>query len=347
MPKIVGGSERVVDFEGLTIDELAGNVATKEDRISIALVKVKQPSSEPWLTLDYDEWMCVLKGRMVLLSEDGAKEMEVAAGQTVFIARGERFRPTFPDGDTEYVPVCLPAFRPDRCIREDGPESEVSAKLQKLHGDAQGKATAKAKAGEQPPEVLYHMCEKVRWEAAKAAGQAYYPPTFEGQIAGRHTQIAPTACVGPRTPCLPSLQLTPRAICSPRAVDGNYTHATGVPPRLIETANHVRAFGSPQVLKRWLAFTYRCSLLIPHVTFSSPLGERSHTTRSHHTLPPHTPTTHSYHTLIPHTHTTRSHHTLLSHALPLGAVLPGRAGRMDLPRDDTNRSASLWHLCAR
>ena len=23
---------------------------------------------------------------------------------------GERFRPTFPDGDTEYVPVCLPAF---------------------------------------------------------------------------------------------------------------------------------------------------------------------------------------------------------------------------------------------
>ena len=118
MPKIVGGSQTVVDHEGLTIDELAGNVATQNDRISIAHVKVANASSEPWLTLDYDEWMCVLKGRMVLLYGDG-KELEVSHGQTVFIERGERFRPTFPEGGTEYVPVCLPAFRPDRCVREE------------------------------------------------------------------------------------------------------------------------------------------------------------------------------------------------------------------------------------
>ena len=31
MPKIVGGSQTVVDHEGLTIDELAGNVATQND----------------------------------------------------------------------------------------------------------------------------------------------------------------------------------------------------------------------------------------------------------------------------------------------------------------------------
>ena len=135
MPRIVGGSARVVDFEGLTIDELAGNVATNEDRISIALVKVAEPSSEPWLTLDYDEWMCVIKGRMVLLHDgEGDEQTEVSAGQTVFIARGERFRPTFPEAGTEYIPVCLPAFRPDRCVREEGANSEVSAKLQKLHG---------------------------------------------------------------------------------------------------------------------------------------------------------------------------------------------------------------------
>ena len=53
MPHIVGASQRVVDHEGLTIDELAGNVATSSDRISIALVKVANASSEPWLTLDY------------------------------------------------------------------------------------------------------------------------------------------------------------------------------------------------------------------------------------------------------------------------------------------------------
>ena len=110
MPKIVGGSQTVVDHEGLTIDELAGNVATQNDRISIAHVKVANASSEPWLTLDYDEWMCVLKGRMVLLYEDGNKELEVKAGETVYIEQGERFRPMFPDGGTEYIPVCLPAL---------------------------------------------------------------------------------------------------------------------------------------------------------------------------------------------------------------------------------------------
>ena len=204
MPKIIGGSSRVVDFEGLTIDELAGNVATKEDRISIALVKVAKPTSEPWLTLHYDEWICVLKGRMVLLYEDGAKQLEVGAGQTVMIAQGERFKPTFPDAGTEYVPVCLPAFRPDRCIREEEGESgTVSVNLKRLHaGDDKPSAAAQpaAEPAAEPAEVLYHMCEAWRWEAAKQRGEAYFPPTF--------------------------------------VVDGNYTHATAVPSRLITTANH-------------------------------------------------------------------------------------------------------------
>ena len=51
MPKIIGGSQRVVDDgKGLTIDELAGNVATSDDRISIAHVEIKGPTSEPWVT---------------------------------------------------------------------------------------------------------------------------------------------------------------------------------------------------------------------------------------------------------------------------------------------------------
>ena len=126
MPKIVGGLSRVVDDgHGLTIDELTGNVATKEDTLSIAMVKIAAPTAEPWLTLHYDEWMCVLKGRVVLKFDDGNSELEVKGGQTVFIGKGERFKPEFPDAGTEYIPVAIPAFRPDRCIREDG-NSEVS-----------------------------------------------------------------------------------------------------------------------------------------------------------------------------------------------------------------------------
>ena len=44
------------------------------------------------------------------------------------------------------------------------------------------------------------MTTAAEWDEAKAKGHAYYPKTFEA--------------------------------------DGDYTHATGVPSRLIETANH-------------------------------------------------------------------------------------------------------------
>ena len=161
MPHIVGATQRVVEHGGITIDEMCGNASTNEDRISIALVKVAEPSSEPWLTLHYDEWMCVLKGRMVLLHGDG-KELEVKAGETVFIAKGERFRPTFPEAGTEYVPVCLPAFKPERCIREEEEGSAVSKRLAELHSNKKPRTDAppSSDAPSAPgAEVLYHMCQ--------------------------------------------------------------------------------------------------------------------------------------------------------------------------------------------
>lgn len=197
MATIVGGSTRVVDADGLSIDELAGNVATKQDTISIALVKARAGTSEPWLTLHYEEWIAVLKGQVVIALHDGGS-VTVEAGKTVHVAAGTRFKPSFPV-DTEYIPVCLPAFRPDRCVREDDSAASeaIAAKLRSLHGSAQACAPSSTDA---KPEVLYHMTTKASWEAAKASGKAYYPATFE--------------------------------------VDGFYTHATGVPSRLVTTANH-------------------------------------------------------------------------------------------------------------
>ncbi|QDZ22675.1 hypothetical protein HOP50_08g52230 [Chloropicon primus] len=190
MPKIVGRHEVVADAPEFQITELAGNVASKDDRISIARVVIHGPGSEPWLTLHYDEWICMLEGRMVLHSSDGGK-VEVGAGDTVLVEKGERFKPEFLEAGS-YVPVCLPAFSPDRCIREDEDEAgeAISRKLKELH---------KAEV-EERPEVLFHMTEKKLWEKCVETGEAYYPPTFEE--------------------------------------DGFYTHATGVPSRLIETANH-------------------------------------------------------------------------------------------------------------
>lgn len=193
---IVGTKQRVVDAGSFTIDELAGNVATKSDRISIAFVTAAAGTAEPWLTLHYDEWMCVLKGELTIEQENVAP-LIVPAGSTVFIEKETRFRPSFKQ-DTEYVPVCLPAFRPDRCIREDeNAEGEaVAKKLRTLHNSE----TCKAPGGEKAkPEVLYHMTTKAEWDNALKEG-VYYPQSYEK--------------------------------------DGFYTHATGVPTRLISTANH-------------------------------------------------------------------------------------------------------------
>ena len=82
--------------------------------------------------------------------------------------------------------MCLPAFRPDRCIREDDTErsENVSTKLQALHATPTPETAAPVLApGEDAkPEVIYHMCVKSDWEAAKASGEAYYPPTFTEDV---------------------------------------------------------------------------------------------------------------------------------------------------------------------
>jgi len=199
--RVVGSASRVVEAPGFSIDELVGNVATGQDTISVARVSAKAGTSEPWLTVHYTEWLCVTSGTMVITpgTADGSAgaPVEVKAGQTVEIAPGTRFQPSFP-ADTEYIPVCLPAFRPDRCVREDTDATgeAIAKKLKKLHCVP----PAGGGGAEAAPEVLYHMCPARDWEAAKQAGGAYYPPTF--------------------------------------AEDDHLTHATGVPSRLVATANH-------------------------------------------------------------------------------------------------------------
>jgi len=205
MPQIIGKAQTVVNHDGLQIDEYAGNIGSSSDTISIALVTITKPTSEPWLTLDYDEWMCVTKGCLHLhyqkeeTTAEGVvttvdKVLEVNCGETVFIRNGERFRPVFPEGGTEYIPVCLPAFRPDRCHREEGDEDgagDVSKKLEILHeptttttvtttdgsnSSSVAAAAASSSTIDGVSDVLYHMCQKTLWEEATQAQRAYFPP---------------------------------------------------------------------------------------------------------------------------------------------------------------------------
>ena len=114
--------------------------------MSLARVFVSQPGEEPWLTLGYDEWIYCCSGRLVFGLPDGST-VELKAGETALVDKGTRFQPRFPEAGTSYIPVCIPAFRPDRCVREEGSCSDVAKRLAALH-------TTKV---EDAPEVLYHM----------------------------------------------------------------------------------------------------------------------------------------------------------------------------------------------
>ena len=209
MPKIVGKKVRVVETGVLSIDEWVGNVGTNDDTLSVATVTVSEPTSEPWLTLAYDEWLCVTSGKLELEYYNmvgGEKQvLTVEAGQTALIEKGERFHPVFPVANTTYIPVCLPAFSPERCVREEEGTSDVADRLRDLHrkidgADAPTTTTHHEVSSTHKEEVLYHMCQKKLWESAVTEGRAYFPPTF--------------------------------------VKDGMFTHATAVPSRLISTANH-------------------------------------------------------------------------------------------------------------
>ena len=88
-----------------------------------------------------------------------------AAFNKSFKFYGFDFRPSFLE-DSEYVPVCLPAFSPSRCIREDGENEEgnkISANLKDLHGTTNSNQSAE----EDSKDLLYHMTSVKEWEAAK------------------------------------------------------------------------------------------------------------------------------------------------------------------------------------
>lgn len=205
--RIVGRSIKVVEHDGLTVLETIGNVATQTDGVSLALVTITKPTSEPWLTLHYDEYMHVTEGYIELLHEEDDETKNtvttsVEEGQTVFIPKGSRFRPVFPV-PAKYIPLCIPAFSPGRCVREEGAEvSDVSARLNELHRNTT-LPSGSSSAGEEDNanvRILYHMCRTSSYERAVSANAAYFPPTF--------------------------------------VQDGRFTHATAIPSTLIATANH-------------------------------------------------------------------------------------------------------------
>lgn len=80
----------------------------------------------------------------------------------------------FPE-DAEYIPICLPAFSPDNCHREE----DASAPPPSHHAHTD----------------IYHLVQKPLWEQHKAAGSVYFPPTYE-QDGFTHATADPSKLLG-------------------------------------------------------------------------------------------------------------------------------------------------------
>jgi ethanolamine utilization protein EutQ (cupin superfamily) len=118
MPVLIQSPSRVqaAGTKPKLIDEYVGRVNSGEERVSVAHMRSPAGWVEPGQRPEFDEYTVVLEGALHVEHEDG--ELEVEAGQAVFVPGGEWVRYSTPGG-ASYIAVCLPAFAPDTVHRDD------------------------------------------------------------------------------------------------------------------------------------------------------------------------------------------------------------------------------------
>ncbi len=99
------------------IDEFIGRVNSGTMEVSVARMRSPAGWVEPRQTPEFTEYTVVLSG--TLRVETDAETFDVAAGQAVIAAPGERIRYSTPLGKAEYIAVCLPAFAPGIVHRDE------------------------------------------------------------------------------------------------------------------------------------------------------------------------------------------------------------------------------------
>lgn len=129
----------VVAAKDLTITEYFGNVASKDPRLSACLATVRQACAEAYQAPAFDEYVLVLEGEVHLQKIEGTTV--VPAGKACFLKAGERVKWVWP-GACTYIPICLPAFSPANCNREEeegaAKDAKTMERLHELHSKVSG-----------------------------------------------------------------------------------------------------------------------------------------------------------------------------------------------------------------
>ncbi|MDA8322362.1 MAG: cupin domain-containing protein [Actinomycetota bacterium] len=120
MPELISQPTRVAAAgqPPKLIDEYVGRVNTGQDGLSVAHMRSPAGWSEPGQRPEFDEYTIVLRGALVVESEDG--ELTVQAGQGVHARPGEWIRYSSPGAEgAEYISVCVPGFSPGTVHRDE------------------------------------------------------------------------------------------------------------------------------------------------------------------------------------------------------------------------------------
>jgi mannose-6-phosphate isomerase-like protein (cupin superfamily) len=111
------------------IDEYVGQASTGQAGLSIAHMRSPSGWAEPGQRPEFDEFTIVLRGALVVESEDG--QMTVQAGQAVHARPGEWVRYSTPGADGAESPLIRftgmnnPALHPDRQRPGHAPRGEA------------------------------------------------------------------------------------------------------------------------------------------------------------------------------------------------------------------------------
>ena len=131
----------VVPAPDLTISEYIGRVASGDEAISACVATVRSATKEAPQKPDFDEYVIVLEGEVHIMHGVGlSQETVISAGEGLVLTRGTRVQWVWP-GPCKYVPICLPAFSPSNCGREEatGPVAKTKDSmvyLRQLHASA-------------------------------------------------------------------------------------------------------------------------------------------------------------------------------------------------------------------
>jgi hypothetical protein len=108
--KAAGNKEKI-------IKEFFGRVNNKTSEVSIAIMKSPEGWKEPGQCPEFNEYTIVLKGTLLVRTEEDEYIVPEGTGILTFINEWVQYSTPY-EGGAEYIAVCLPAFSPEIVHRD-------------------------------------------------------------------------------------------------------------------------------------------------------------------------------------------------------------------------------------